>query len=172
VRSLTPPGAVDTSPALQAIAEHSLPVIVIGEVAGALQGWPLVLTGTGVVEVCGNPDEVGPALTDAGFDDVNGLYALATGQAVSVTTQPPGTHGPADLGRGADAVIVQGGAIRVAGVLDLLRIAEASVPGERTRDVLAYQALLEVKRAQQLRLKRTTDEERLQRWLSQQTPEG
>jgi hypothetical protein len=151
---------------------NGLSVILIGEVAGALQGWPLVLGGTGVVEVCGNPDVVKPALVGAGFADVDGRYALPTGQAVAVTSQPAGTQGFADLSRGADAISVPGGTIRVASILDLLRVAEASAPGERTREVLAYQALLDVKRAQRAQPSQASNEERLQQWLSQQTPVG
>lgn len=111
-----------------------------------------------------------PVLTNAGFADVDGRYVLPIGHAVSVTVQPPGTQGLADRSRGADAHTVSGGTVRVAGVLDLLRIVEASAPGERTREVIAYQALLDVKRAQQTQPSRASDEERLQRWLSQQTP--
>jgi transcriptional regulator with XRE-family HTH domain len=171
VRSLSPPGAGDPSPALELLAEHSIPAIVLGEVAGALQGWPLVLSGTGVVEVCGHPNAVGPALVVAGFADADGEYVLPSGHSVSVVGQPPGTHGWTDLSRGADAVTIAGGTVRVAGVVDLLRIAEASAVGERTREVLAYHALLDVRRAQRARpATPSTDEERLRRWLSQQTP--
>jgi transcriptional regulator with XRE-family HTH domain len=171
VRSLSPPGAVDALSALELLAQSSVPAIVLGEVAGALQGWPLVLSGTGVVEVCGNPDAVGAALIVAGFADGDGEYVLPTGQSVSVVAQPPGTHGWADLSRGADALTIAGGTVHVAGVVDLLRVAEARMSGERTREVLAYQALLDVQRTRQARLTApTTDDERLQRWLSQQTP--
>jgi transcriptional regulator with XRE-family HTH domain len=112
VRSLSPPGALDPSPALELVAESSVPAIVLGEVAGALQGWPLVLSGTGVVEVCGNPDAVGPALIEAGFADGGGEYVLATGQSISVAAEPPGTHGWGDLSRGADALTIAGGTVR------------------------------------------------------------
>jgi transcriptional regulator with XRE-family HTH domain len=173
VSSLTPPGTIDPSPALNRLAERKVPATVIGEVAGALQGWPLVLSGGGITEVCGSADLVVPALVDAGFADTDGRYVLSTGQAVSVVTQPTGTHGQADLARGADVITVEGGSLKVAGVLDLLRIAEASADGERTRELLAYQALLDVKRTRQARsATATTDGERIQRWLSQQTPVG
>jgi transcriptional regulator with XRE-family HTH domain len=173
VSSLTPPAAIDPSPALNRLAERNVPATVMGEVAGALQGWPLVLSGDGVTEICGIADLIGPALVDAGFAVMDGRYVLSTGQAVSVVTQPPGTHGQADLARGADVITVEGGSLQVASVVDLLRIAEASADGERTREVLAYQALLDVRRAQQARSgKPTTDDERIQQWLSQQTPVG
>jgi transcriptional regulator with XRE-family HTH domain len=112
VRSLTPPGAIDASPALDALARLSVPVIVVGEVAGALQGWPLVLTGTSVVEICGNAETIGPALIEAGFADVNGGYLLPSGPSISLTERPPGTHGSGDLIRGADAVSVETGIVR------------------------------------------------------------
>jgi transcriptional regulator with XRE-family HTH domain len=171
VTSLTSPGAINPSPALDALARHGVPVIVVGEVAGALQGWPLVLSGAGVVEVCGGVDTVGPALIEAGFSEANGSYVLPTGQSISLAVQPPGTHGLGDLARGADAVPVGTGAVTVAGVVDLLRSAEASAAGGRSREVLAYQALLDVRRAQRSRSASTaTDDQRLQHWLSQQTP--
>ncbi len=172
VTSLTPPGAIDASPALDALAGLSVPVIVVGEVAGALQGWPLVLSGAGVVEICGDTDTVGPALIEAGFSDVKGSYALPTRQSITLVAQPQGTHGLRDLTRGADTVPIGTGTVKVAGVLDLLRIAEASAPpGERSREALAYEALLDVQRAQQNQPTSTaTDDERLQRWLSQQAP--
>ena len=145
-----------------------MPVIVVGEVAGALQGWPLVLSGAGVVEVCGGADTVGAVLTNAGFAERDGSYVLPAGQSITLVAQPPGTYGRADLIRGADAIPVGSGTVNVASVVDLLRIAEASAAGERRREALAYQALLDVRRAQQNRSasSRRSASERRQRLAS------
>jgi hypothetical protein len=43
---------------LEVLSEIETPAVVIGEVGGALHGWPLVLSGTGTVEVCGEPAEL------------------------------------------------------------------------------------------------------------------
>lgn len=55
VRRLTPPGAFDVVPVLEGLAKNRGSMIVIGEGAGALHGWPLVLGGA-TVEVCARVD--------------------------------------------------------------------------------------------------------------------
>jgi transcriptional regulator with XRE-family HTH domain len=51
VRQLTPPGSPDLASALGQLSVSAQHLVVVGEVAGALQGWPLVLGG-GVIEAC------------------------------------------------------------------------------------------------------------------------
>jgi transcriptional regulator with XRE-family HTH domain len=81
VRRLRPPSATgargragvgaDVITVLERLGESEAPAIVIGEVAGALHGWPLAL-GAGPVEVCPAPDapripaHTGPQSTAAG----------------------------------------------------------------------------------------------------------
>ena len=132
VRRLTPPGAFDAVPVLEALADSDVPTIVLGEVAGALHGWPLVLGGA-TVEVCAQ-----------GEDALNELPSAAQ---LLVTVLPPGTTGFGDLARDADTVQVDGAEIRVAGLRDLLRIADASPDPDSRRQALAYQAVLDVRRA-------------------------
>jgi hypothetical protein len=63
-------------------------------------------------------------------------------------------------------------ALRVAGLLDLLRIADASPGPEARRHALAYRAVLDVQRARAAARGRPTAgaEERLAEWLDRQTP--
>ncbi len=169
LRTLTPPGASDLGPALELLSELQAPAVVIGEVAGALHGWPLVLNGTGTVEVCGEPDTLAEQLLAKGLTQNESLYAMAAGQRITISQQPPGTTGAKDLVGGAETIDLPTGSVQVAGVLDLLRIADAADGGRRSRDSLALQAVLEVERARAASAPVTaTDEERLQAWLDQQ----
>jgi transcriptional regulator with XRE-family HTH domain len=163
---------VDVLGALESLADCRAPVIVIGDVAGALHGWPLVL-GSDVVEVCARTDSLDLASADPRATDTEaGARELPSGGRLTLTEVPAGTAGYADLARGAESVELDGGEVRVAGLLDLLRIADASPDLESRRDCLAYRAVLEVRRAQEdVRVDdRRTDEERIQAWLNEQTP--
>ncbi len=173
VRALTPPGVVDAVPILGALAETGAPAIVLGELAGALHGWPLVLSGT--VEVCAR--SAGSAMDVAlerlgarrGADDV---YELPGGGTLILTDVPPGTSGFSDLARGATQMTIHGGTVRVAGLLDLVRIADASGDPDARRRALAYRVVLDVQRSRRNAPAEdgSSDEERIEAWLSQQTP--
>jgi transcriptional regulator with XRE-family HTH domain len=173
VRQLAPlGGSFDVLAGLDELADTRLPVIVIGEVAGALHGWPLVLHGE-AIEICAQEDVVGAVLERvSATESAAAAYELPSGGRLLITENPVGTSGYGDLARGAEMVEVDGGEVRVAGLLDLLRVADASSdPGAR-RDALAYQAVLDVQRAQgELQTADGhTDEERIQAWLSEQIP--
>lgn len=173
VRQLSPPGLfVDVLAPLKALADTRVPVIVIGEVAGALHGWPLVLSGH-AVEVCARADAVGAVLERLRASNaVAGTYELPSGGSLVVTDAPKGTTGYGDLARGAESFAVDLGEVQVAGLVDLLRIADASPDRDARRHALAYQAVLDVQRAQgEARpADGRTDEERIKAWLSEQTP--
>ncbi len=173
VRRLTPPGAFDVVPGLRDLAEERASSIVLGEVAGALHGWPLVL-GADTVEVCvraGDALSVMLKCLGAG-KGVGGTYELPSGGRLLVTEIPPGTAGFGDLAREADTVEIDGGGLRVAALRDLLRIADASPEPDARRHALAYQALLDVQRARRETgpEAKVSDEERIRAWLSRQTP--
>jgi hypothetical protein len=51
VRRLTPPGAPDIAAGLSELAAAGVLELVIGEVAGALHGWPLVLSSSTIQEM-------------------------------------------------------------------------------------------------------------------------
>lgn len=164
VRRLRAPGGVDVVPVLESLASSGVPAIVIGEVAGALHGWPLALGG-GAVEVCA------PAAGDADASTTTGAAAAADQThehpgdgSVLVTEIPPGTGGFGDLARDAEpigistaprgkgaraaepeSIGVGGGTVLVASLLDLLRIADASPAGaDGRRHAQAYGAVLDV----------------------------
>jgi transcriptional regulator with XRE-family HTH domain len=171
VRRLTPPAAFDVIPVLEDLAYTAGSVIVLGEVAGALHGWPLVL-GTGTVEVCVRPQDVRLVLDRLeSLQTSDGPEGSLAGRLL-ITKAPPGTAGFRDLAREADTVEIDDRGVRVAALRDLLRIADASPHADARRHALAYQAVLDVQRA---RLNASaaaslSDEEKIEAWLSQQTP--
>ena len=128
-----------------------------------------MLSGTGTVEVCGEPDKLAEQLLANGLTESEDLYAMASGQRISVVQQPPGTTGPRDLVRGAETI-------------DLPerqrpgRQRARSPPDRRCRgrrapepETLALQAVLEVERARAAAAPVTaSNQERLQAWLDQQ----
>jgi transcriptional regulator with XRE-family HTH domain len=171
VRQLTPSTAlVDVVAMLEALAETRVPVIVIGELAGALHGWPLVLSGE-TIEVCAQEETGGAIRQRLSATNADGGAIASVGRLV-ITETPPATSGYGDLARDAEAVEVTGGTVQVAGLLDLLRIADASLDADAHRHALAYGAVLDVQRARgELQTADGhTDQERIQAWLSQQTP--
>jgi transcriptional regulator with XRE-family HTH domain len=173
VRRLTPPGAFDVVPVLEVLAENRASVIVIGKVAGALHGWPLVLGGD-TVEVCARADGAMGTMLDGleARKAVDGAYELPLRGRLLVTEIPPGTAGFGDLARDADQVEIDGGAVRVAGLRDLLRIADASPYPDARRQALACSAVLDVQSAKhEARVADDrNDEEKIQAWLSRQIP--
>lgn len=143
VRRLTPPGPPDLADALGQLPVSSQHLVVIGEVAGALQGWPLVLGG-GTVEACAQAADGAPLLTAIGPRVARDEYELRGGVRLRVFAEPAGTTGLLDLWRGSERVQTPGGEICVASLVDLLRIADASRARSAYREALAYQAVLDV----------------------------
>lgn len=171
VRRLTAPGGPDAVAVLEALADTGAPAIVIGELAGAIHGWPLVLGGT--VEVCARMHTMDATLQRLGARESTGdVYELPTGGQLILTDVPPGTAGFGDLARGAEEVVVGTGSVQVAGLLDLLRIADASGDLDAARRALAYRAVLDVQRirCQKRVAEARSDDERIAAWLSRQTP--
>ena len=158
------PACVDQ---LKVLAQLDAPAIVIGEVAGALLGWPLVLD-SGTLELC-IPADTATAIADAlRSSNTYGEQAAA----VKLVAAPPGTAGFRDLARSAEIVRFDPGDVRVAGLLDLLRIADASPDPAARRHALAYQAVLDVRRARRDAAPKSnlSEAERVEEWLSHQTP--
>lgn len=151
VRRLSPPGSFDRVEFLTRLAEiDSERVIVVGEVAGALHGWPLMLGG-GVVELVPHPaalDELESGLDQLGAKRAGpNEWGLRDEGRVSLTTQPPGTAGFRDIHRdAADLELATGISVRVASLIDLLRIAEAGRATGTGIFVPALWATLEVTR--------------------------
>ena len=146
--------------------------LVIGDVAGALHGWPLVL-GSSTIEVCGPVDAVGYRLRQMGARRTrSGRHIVSGGVSVVIDEAPAGTAGEMDLARNRVAFETPAGALDAAGLIDLLRIADASDARTARRDSLALQAVLDVQREREAG---GTSGERaagdgIAEWLSQQTP--
>jgi transcriptional regulator with XRE-family HTH domain len=154
----------DRIAALALVGAVGVRAIVVGEVAGALHGWPLILSEHGTLDLVVHPDD---------RELASEIVAAAVHpDRVRLLDAPTGTRGFADLARSAEPVEVGDGAVQVAGLLDLLRIADASPDPNARRHALAYQAVLDVRRAQLQAppVESATDEEKIQAWLSQQTP--
>lgn len=146
--------------------------LVIGEVAGALHGWPLVL-GSPTIEVCGRVDAMRYRLRQMGTRETrSGRHIVSGGVSVAIDEAPAGTAGEADLARNRVALETPAGAIEAAGLIDLLRIADASDARTARRDSLALQAVLDVQREREA--EGAEDDraagDRIAEWLSQQTP--
>jgi transcriptional regulator with XRE-family HTH domain len=172
VRRLTPPGAPDIAAALSELAGAGVPGLIIGDVAGALHGWPLVL-GSPTIEVCGRVGAMRYRLRQMGARQTrSGRHILSSGVSVVIDEAPAGTGGEADLARNRVAFETPAGALDTAGLIDLLRIADASDARTARRDSLALQAVLDVQREREAA--GTSDEraagDRIAEWLSQQTP--
>jgi transcriptional regulator with XRE-family HTH domain len=143
--------------ALRAIADGPARAIVVGGIAGALQGSPLVVRDE-LVNVVAHPDD--GALARA---------ALAH-ERVRLLDRPPGTRGYRDLARGADQLALDDEhTVTVAGIQDLLRIALSD------RDAVSQAiGLIATLRAQRThtgeRPQLTDDQSRdaVERWLERQ----
>jgi transcriptional regulator with XRE-family HTH domain len=171
VRHLTPPYAPDYAGALELLARGESGAIVVGAVAGALHGWPLVLSES-AVEVCATREDMETGLDRLIVRRAGQRYELRGGHRVDLIEQPPGTAGLRDLARGAETLAVAGHDLRVAGLLDLVRIADASPARGASRLALAYQTVLAVRHARDAARARppANDQQRLARWLADQTP--
>jgi transcriptional regulator with XRE-family HTH domain len=172
MRRLTPPGAPDIAAALAELAGAGVPGLVIGEVAGALHGWPLVL-GSPTIEVCGRVDAIGYRLRQIGARQTrSGKHIVSGGVSVVIDEEPAGTGGETDLARNRVPFETLAGDVDAAGLIDLLRIADASAARTARRDSLALQAVLDVQRERGAAgaSDNRAAGERLAEWLSQQTP--
>lgn len=128
--------------------------VVIGRVAGAFNGWPIVL-GTPVLQVV--PAESSAAsIEDAARrlraepagdgEDGAQRWLLASGAELHVSMVPRGTHGYRDLARDAQSIqIAPEVSVQVASLIDLIRIAEGSTGPDGRTFVPALWATLETR---------------------------
>ena len=170
VRSLTVPGPLSLADDIETLAQSGAEAIVIGEVAGALHGWPLVLIEANV-KICTPPHAIQTSRAGHPPRQPNRTHDLRQQPGIGLIPCPPGTAGFADLARGAQVVQIGDDEVRVASLLDLIRIADTSPGPAARRHALAYQAVLDVHRARrEAPPENRSDEEKIQAWLSQQTP--
>jgi transcriptional regulator with XRE-family HTH domain len=158
----------DRAAALGLLGAVGLRAIVVGETAGALHGWPLILSDEGTLDLVVHP-------VDRGLAEETVLAASTAPDRVRLLDAPPGTYGFADLARAASQVTVCGSAVEVAGIVDLLRIALTDPAPYSQRFALALDATLQLtarepspteNRLPSLRERRTRADE----WLARQTP--
>jgi transcriptional regulator with XRE-family HTH domain len=131
--------------------------VVIGRVAGAFNGWPIIL-GTRVLHVA-------PADTSAGAveeavrrlgaepagegEDGARRWEMPSGAELHITAVPPGTRGYRDLTRDAQSMqIAPDVSVEVASLIDLIRIAESSTGPDARTFVPALWATLEMRQRQ------------------------
>jgi transcriptional regulator with XRE-family HTH domain len=128
----------DRVAALELVAAVGLRAVVVGEVAGALHGWPLILSDKGTLDLVVHPEDRALATETV-------LAASAAPDRVRLLDAPPGTYGFADLARAAIEVTVGGSAVvEVAGLVDLLRIALTDPAPYSQRFALALDATLQL----------------------------
>lgn len=159
VQRLAVDGGDDLVAVLSRLGDANSRSVLVGAVAAALQGSPLVLADH-VVEISGAaPEQLEVA------EHLSGVWSV---RAVS---EPAGTHGYVDVLRDARRIELGRQSVLVASLLDLIRIADASSEPGAELQALACRAVLEVRRAQLPRTElSTTDDERIKEWLSRQTP--
>ena len=132
--------------------------VVVGDVAGALHGWPIVLgwrvlhvvpaeTSMGRVEQTAR--RLGGERAEDGSDGSK-RWVLPSGAELRATLMPAGTRGFRDLARDAQRMeIAPGVTVRVASLIDLIRMAEASPDPDARMYVSALWATLEVRRREE-----------------------
>jgi transcriptional regulator with XRE-family HTH domain len=127
----------DRVAALEFVGAVGLRAIIVGEVAGALHGWPLLLGEEGTLDLVVHPK-------DRELAEETILAAAVEPDRVRLLDMPTGTYGFADLARAATEVTVEGTAVEVAGLIDLLRIALTNAELYSRRFALALDATLQL----------------------------
>lgn len=159
VKRLTPAWATEGFDPIGTLAELAgqARFVVIGDVAGALHGSPVMLgartlhvvpaeTALRRVEQTARRLDAQPASEGTAQTE---RWTLPTGGELHATLLPPGTRGYRDLARDAEIMqIAPSTSVRVASLLDLIRIAEASPDASARASVPALWATLEMRRRQ------------------------
>jgi hypothetical protein len=104
------PGGLDRVEALKFLEALGPRVVVVGETAGALHGWPLVLDGSGGIDLLVHREDRG-RVEDA-------LGASSYREQFRLLDEVPGAWGYPDLARNAVAVEVEGVELQVAALVD------------------------------------------------------
>lgn len=157
VRRLTPEWAVDGFDPLDVLSGLAglARFVVVGDVAGALNGWPVML-GSRILQIVpaasamGRVERIAKRLGAqlAGDDHDRGQrWLLPAGGELRVTPALAGTRGYGDLARDAETVLLAAQVkVRVASLIDLIRIAEASPDPDARAHVPALWATLRARR--------------------------
>lgn len=155
LRRLVPRDRLDQAlDALRWTAGVQTPVIVIGDVAGVLQGAPQRLEDPQVEIMSRDPFSTESELRASGFEPADSEarwreidrrypWRRPSGAVVSLASDVPGSSGFADLDRSAETLHLNGSAaIAVAHPRDLLRLADAAPRESAQARVPGLRALL------------------------------
>ncbi len=159
VRRLAPAWAAEGFDPLDVLAQLAgrARFVVIGDVAGALHGWPIMLGSRSLEVVPADTaiDRVEQAARRMGAQPVERqehggrVWRLPAGGELQARTVVPGTGGYRDLARDAQTMQLAPGVtvtVRVASLIDLIRIAEASPDPDARTHVPALWATLNAQR--------------------------
>jgi hypothetical protein len=119
----------DRVAALGLVGAVGLRAIAVGEVAGALHGWPLIRSEEGTLDLVVHPED----------REIAEASVLA-----AATSRGRVRHGFAALARAAITVTIQRPAVEIAGLVDLLRIALSSSESHSKLFALALDATLQL----------------------------
>ena len=141
----------DPFPVLHGLEAAGIRFVLIGTLAGALRGSPLLpVDATVALTPASDPENsdkleaalAGVGASPSGADDVWSVAKL--GVEITVAPRPPGTFGYADLSRDATRVPVAADLdLPIASLLDLVRMAEAAPEPRQHAQVVALRATLE-----------------------------
>lgn len=143
LRKLAKYSSFDHVAPLAALERHQVDYVLIGWVAGALHGWPIMLTRYDCVEIVPAPGQANQSRLGRAFaelaahalpvdDDHRGTHTihpweLGSGGQVLITPTPAGTRGYRDLQRDVGRLPVDADTtVQVASLVDMIRISEAS----------------------------------------------
>ncbi len=158
LRRLATRDAVDPLAVAAALEGHEVRYVLIGDVAGAVHGWPITLARgeyllvaeegarnlkrleAAVAALKGGQREVEDPFAGR---DVTFRWPLRAGGSLAVAAHLSGTRGYRDLRRAAKPVALDQAVVQVASLRDLIRIADASPLGERRAFLPALWATLE-----------------------------
>lgn len=149
--------------ALELVGTIGVRAIVVGEVAGALHGWPLILGEQGTLDLVVHPN-------DRRFATEDIIATAVHPDRIRLLDTPAGTHGYADLARSAVEASIDG--VEVAAPVDLLRIALAERGPYSQRFALALDATLELTvrtLPSTLPMSRSEARAQAEQWLARQT---
>ncbi len=127
----------DRVAALKLVGTVGVRAIVVGEVAGALHGWPLILSDQGTLDLLVHPED-----RELATETI--VAAAVNPDRVCLLDAPAGTRGFADLARAAEEVSVDGATVEVAALVDLMRIALTDRGPYSQRFALALDATLQL----------------------------
>jgi transcriptional regulator with XRE-family HTH domain len=161
-------GRFDRVEALKVIAGAGVRAIVVGETAGALHGWPLILDGPGGFDLLVHPDDWRRA------SEV--VAAAHSTELIRLLDSLPGAWGYADLARNSVQVEVDGVLVQVGALVDLMRVAHSERGGFSAEFALALDATLQLterlRSSSRTGLRKLTEQEAREeadRWLARQT---